>query len=371
MKDFFSNLINKFQSLSDTAKRRFSVIGYSFVLVVVLLVLALSYSSPSGVSPAGNIYASPDKDGETSTTAPPTTNAYIAVADEANLAFAVAANANLSVVNSVMERASTIAIRSRMSQAEDGVITKPIVPGDGINNAIVDYVTIDGDTVPILADRFGITAQTIKWANNLTSDNLGVGTTLAIPVVDGVVYTVKQGDTLASIVDKYGSSESQILAINDIDSITVGERIVIPGGILPANERPGYVAPNTVFSGGFGWYGNTAYVGNRYAYGYCTWYAYNRRMELGGRQIGSFWGNATSWASAAISQGFTVSYTPIAGSIFQISGGWGGAGHVGIVEAVSADGTMIKYSDMNGRAGWNRVYWSDWTPLPAGWRYIW
>ena len=35
-------------------------------------------------------------------------------------------------------------------------------------------------------------------------------------------------------------------------------------------------------------------------------------------------------------------------------GGYGGLGHVGIVTAVSEDGSMIKYKDMNGLAGFGR-----------------
>ena len=55
-----------------------------------------------------------------------------------------------------------------------------------------------------------------------------------------------------------------------------------------------------------------------------------------------------------------MSTTPKVGAIAQTDArGWG---HVGYVEAVSPDGTMIKYSDMNGLAGFNRVGYSDWVP---------
>jgi len=36
---------------------------------------------------------------------------------------------------------------------------------------------------------------------------------------------------------------------------------------------------------------------------------------------------------------------------------------VGVVDEVSPDGTMIKYSDMNGLAGWGRVGQSGWVPV--------
>jgi hypothetical protein len=45
-------------------------------------------------------------------------------------------------------------------------------------------------------------------------------------------------------------------------------------------------------------------------------------------------------------------------------------GHVAVVEAVSEDGTMMKYSDMNGIAGWGRVGYSDWVPISFYQHYI-
>jgi surface antigen len=93
-------------------------------------------------------------------------------------------------------------------------------------------------------------------------------------------------------------------------------------------------------------------AGNRYAYGYCTYYAYNRRAEIG-RPIGGNWGDAVSWSSGARAAGFRVDHTPEAGAVIQNSGGWGGYGHVGVVERVNSDGSLV-VSDMN-YAGWNVV----------------
>lgn len=75
------------------------------------------------------------------------------------------------------------------------------------------------------------------------------------------LYTTKSGDTIASISSKYGANADAIVAYNNYElqgNPTVGSQLVIPGGILPDNERPGYVAPRVVttsyssYSGGYG-----------------------------------------------------------------------------------------------------------------------
>jgi surface antigen len=101
---------------------------------------------------------------------------------------------------------------------------------------------------------------------------------------------------------------------------------------------------------------------NGYDYGYCTWYVANRIS------VPANWGNANTWDNLAPASGWTVSHAPRAGGIAQSNRG--AFGHVAYVEAVSPDGTMIKYSDMNGIAGFNRVGYSDWVPASKFNNYI-
>ena len=63
-----------------------------------------------------------------------------------------------------------------------------------------------------------------------------------------------------------------------------------------------------------------------------------------GGKIGSTWGNANSWATAAQAAGFTVNNTPEEGAIMQSSEG--AFGHVAFVESVNNDGS-ITVSEMN------------------------
>ncbi|MBW3091815.1 CHAP domain-containing protein [Bifidobacterium sp. 82T10] len=89
--------------------------------------------------------------------------------------------------------------------------------------------------------------------------------------------------------------------------------------------------------------------GNAYAGGQCTWYAYNRRKEMG---IGtpSYLGNGGDWAANAPSYGLRVDSTPQVGAALSFARGQDGAdgtyGHVAVVEAVNSDGTFL-ISEMN------------------------
>ncbi|UDI77675.1 CHAP domain-containing protein [Staphylococcus taiwanensis] len=84
--------------------------------------------------------------------------------------------------------------------------------------------------------------------------------------------------------------------------------------------------------------------GNLYTAGQCTWYVYDR---VGGK-IGSTWGNANNWASAAQAAGYTVDHNPEKGSILQTSEG--SYGHVAYVESVGSDGS-VTVSEMNYSGG--------------------
>lgn len=79
---------------------------------------------------------------------------------------------------------------------------------------------------------------------------------------------------------------------------------------------------------------------NLYTVGQCTYYAFDR---VGGT-IGSTWGNASNWASAAAAAGYTVNNRPSAGAILQTT--QGAFGHVAYVESVGSDGS-IRVSEMN------------------------
>ncbi|NTW62220.1 LysM peptidoglycan-binding domain-containing protein [Candidatus Saccharibacteria bacterium] len=278
-----------------------------------------------------------------------------------NVAANVATAANLPIATSVANLAVSTQTQSELVVASGVSDTKPQLIGFGsISRTVTSYTVKAGDNVDTIAAQFHISKDTVKWANNLTTDRPAVGSVLRILPVDGVLYTVKSSDTIDSIASRYGVDKTRLVLYNDLDvsGLQPGAAIVLPSATLPGNERPGYVAPVAVATGtGFG--GATWHISNGtspcpgYGYGYCTCYAYARRVQLG-LPVGSNWGNASSWAWYAASAGYLVNHTPSVGAILQNGGG---LGHVGIVESVLPNGD-ISISEMNAYVnggGWNRV----------------
>lgn len=278
----------------------------------------------------------------------------------------LATAANLPVAANIANLSTSLDAQAQLSQSDQESINKPtLIRTAPYNRAITTYMTQQGDTVDSLAKQHNISPQTIKWANNLTADTLDTGTSLVILPIDGVLYTVKENDTVESIGKKYSVDTQRIVSFNDLElsGVKNGQQIILPGGTLPQEERPGYtapVAPSAARGTSTAPVGSPAVntsAGNMYAFGNCTSWAYERRMQLG-RPIGSFWGNATTWDIFARQAGFSVTHTPAPGAIFQmkafVDAYTGEYGHVGIVESVNNDGS-VNISEMNYAGNFNRV----------------
>ncbi len=96
---------------------------------------------------------------------------------------------------------------------------------------IIYYTVKAGDTVSTISRRFGITVNTILWANDLGAYSLlRIGDRLTILPQSGVLYTVKKGDTLAKIAQTYDIELEKILSQNSLgNSLAVGQKLIIPG----------------------------------------------------------------------------------------------------------------------------------------------
>jgi murein DD-endopeptidase MepM/ murein hydrolase activator NlpD len=103
------------------------------------------------------------------------------------------------------------------------------------------YQIQEGDTLTSLSEEFGVSLETLSWANDLSpSSVLAPGHILNILPVSGVLYSVQSGDTLSQIAVAHKTEADKILTFNNLekaDSLLVGDLLIIPDGEKPA-EAP-------------------------------------------------------------------------------------------------------------------------------------
>jgi len=112
---------------------------------------------------------------------------------------------------------------------------------DRPRDSITEYIVQGGDTISLIAEKFDISIQTIKWSNGLSSDYIKPGQSLKILPVAGVLHIVKSGDSLASLAAKYSASEQAIADVNWLDPpfiLQSGQELMIPGGVIVTPSTP-------------------------------------------------------------------------------------------------------------------------------------
>ena len=152
-------------------------------------------------------------------------------------------------------RQSVIAFQQRMGLVADGIVgpatwsalyeaylgidqnvpkpgTSPN-PSPGSGN-VTEYTVRSGDTLWLLANRYGTTVDEIKRLNGLTSDILQIGQVLRIPLSGTqqyFEYTVRSGDTLWLLANRYGTTVDAIKRLNGLysDNLSIGQVLRIPG----------------------------------------------------------------------------------------------------------------------------------------------
>ena len=108
----------------------------------------------------------------------------------------------------------------------------------------------------------------------------------------------------------------------------------------------------------------TTQQGSGYPVGQCTWYCYNRLVELGSITDLSgaygYLGNGQDWVRNLVAKGWRYSATPIKGAVISTAGGFDGTfaqyGHVGIVEVVNPDGSFL-VSECNYAGNQSQIHW--------------
>ena len=144
---------------------------------------------------------------------------------------------------------------------------------------IIEYQVTAGDTISQIAEQFGISVDTVRWANDLSDvDSIAPGDKLKILPVTGTAHKVTPGETIYSIAKKYQTESQAILdfPFNDIGddlAIKVDQSLIVPNGVPPSKPKPPptqYLAKTNIIvsqtaDGRFIW-PSPGYIGQYFSY---------------------------------------------------------------------------------------------------------
>jgi LysM repeat protein len=128
----------------------------------------------------------------------------------------------------------------------DGSIVHPNIVSTKITEQdrteTISYTILSGDTISVIAEKFGISVSTILWENDLSSYSIiRPGDSVNILPRTGISHTVIKNDTISSIVKKYDIKENELLELNKIakgDNLKVGQKLFVPGGKKTIYKAP-------------------------------------------------------------------------------------------------------------------------------------
>lgn len=110
---------------------------------------------------------------------------------------------------------------------------------DKPRDQVIEYQVREGDTLSTIAQKFGVSVDTVKWANDIKRDSLSIDQKLNIPPVTGLVHKVREGETVYSIAKKYKTDAQKIVnfPFNDFSdletfALNIGQTLVVPDGVV-------------------------------------------------------------------------------------------------------------------------------------------
>ncbi len=106
-------------------------------------------------------------------------------------------------------------------------------------DSILEYTVKSGDTLASVGKQFDISVDTIKWENDLSGEIIKPGQKLRILPVTGIAHKVSSGETIYSIAKKFHTDAQAIVnfPFNDYAdaetfALTSGQILFVPNGSI-------------------------------------------------------------------------------------------------------------------------------------------
>jgi murein DD-endopeptidase MepM/ murein hydrolase activator NlpD len=216
-----------------------------------------------------------------------------------------------------------------------------------IGNKVTDYVVLGGDTLSTIAAQFNVSTDTIRYANAIEDiDSITPGDTLVIPPVTGVLHTVVANETTASIAKRYGANEAMLISQNALygEDITVGMKLMVPDGQIPEapKPKPTQTATGSTKSGG---YGSSSYIARTGSFRLPTLVNSGNPCGIGVGYYGWHSYSSPVWRAFDLCNSYgTPIYAADSGKVVEAN--WnGGYGNTILID--HGDGFSSRYAHMN------------------------
>lgn len=144
-------------------------------------------------------------------------------------------SSDIETLNKLM---ATFALEGAIEVDESGNLVDSVATTISYTQPVTyqNYSVRSGDTISGITRKFGLrNISTLISVNDISNvRQLGAGQKLKIPSIDGIIYTVKKGDSLESIVKKYNVKLATILDVNELntDVLSAGQQLFIPGAAM-------------------------------------------------------------------------------------------------------------------------------------------
>jgi len=237
---FLKEKVNFFQSLIDDKKAHFlikqPIIGVSaFLIILTSIITIFNLTNEQKIMPL--------KESDRGIIGGPFTQKTLAAVNEDSVKPIVSA-ANNQIISTNNAQSSTFeTAETKIYYLIDNnslLNPSPILTSIKTEqNGILIYKVQKGDTLLSIASEYGISLNTIRWANNIKGEKIIPGEELVILPVSGVLHEIKTGDTIEKIAKTYSAEAEKIISYNNLNTnaLQPGQKIIIPEGKISSSQQ--------------------------------------------------------------------------------------------------------------------------------------